>query len=234
MTLPTSLRDLVRHVRALIENDPRGSTWQNFINELRSVAPTIWARWSSTERRRFLRHVRPFWDVHRHRLAPPVHSRIVRAQKRGQLTILRARIQEIEPLAFAKAVRVKLRQASGERLLDVAHVINCTGPEPDPRRAPNHLLQSLISDSLARPDPFGLGLCVDQSSRVIAADGTAHHSLYAVGPLTRGSRWEVTAIAEIREQASAIARKLARDFGSPASERAPCLAPLGSYRHSLA
>jgi len=234
MTLPTSLRELVRHVRSLIESDPRGSIWQNFVNELRSVAPTLWARWSVTERRRFLRHVRPFWDVHRHRLAPPVHARIVRAQKRGQLTILRGRIQQIEPLTFEKAVRVKLRQPSGERLLDVAHVINCSGPETNPRRASNHLLQSLISDLLAQPDPLGLGLAVDQESRVIAADGTAHRTMYALGPLSRGSRWEITALAEIREQASAVARKLTRDFAATAPERAARLGSLGNYRQSVA
>src|SRR5262249_50684843 len=78
-TLPSSLRDLVRHVRTMVENDPRGSVWQTFVNEMRAVAPTLWGRWNAAERRRFLRHVRPFWDVHRHRLAPPVHSRITRA-----------------------------------------------------------------------------------------------------------------------------------------------------------
>ena len=42
-TLPTSLRELVRHVREKVESDPRGSVWQGFINEMRSVAPTVWS-----------------------------------------------------------------------------------------------------------------------------------------------------------------------------------------------
>src|SRR5829696_2816955 len=107
-TLPTSIRALVRHVRKLVEHDLHGGKWQSFANELRSVSPTLWARWSSSERRRFLRHVRPFWDVHRHRIAPQVNWRITRAQARGQLTISRGRIQAIELLATGGAVRVQL------------------------------------------------------------------------------------------------------------------------------
>ena len=112
-------------------------------------------------------------------------------------------------------------------------MINCTGPEADPRRSSNPLLQNLVSDLLAQPDTLGLGLAVDRHSRLIAADGSAHRSLYALGSLTRGSRWEVTAVAEIRDQATAIARRMAREF-AVAEKRAPSLPPLGIFRHSVA
>ena len=232
-TLPTSLRDLVRHVRALIENDPRGSVWQTFVNEMRSSAPALWSRWDIAERRRFLRHVRPFWDVHRHRIAPQVHGRISRAIERGQLKILRARIGDIQALPQERAVQVQLRQAGGDTLLQVARVINCTGPEADPRRTSNTLLRSLLSDSIARPDTLGLGLAVDKHSRLIGADGSAHRNLFALGPLTRGSRWEVTAVAEIRDQVASVARRIAHDFAIGA-DRAPHLTPVSSFRQSIA
>ena len=38
--------------------------------------------------------------------------------------------------------------------------------------------------------------------------GSAHSSLYAVGTLTRGAAWEVTAIPELKEQANAVVRRL--------------------------
>lgn len=97
----------------------------------------------------------------------------------------------------------------------------------------NPLLQNLISDLLAQPDTLGLGLAVDRHSRLIASDGSAHRSFYALGSLTLGSRWEVTAVAEIRDQATAIARRLAREF-AVAEKRAPGLLPLGIFRHSIA
>ena len=120
-----------------------------------------------------LRHVRPFWELHRHRIAPAVHARIKRAQKRGQLRVLRGRISTIELTPLAHAARVRLRHAGAERRLDVARVINCTGPEVDLRRTSNRLLQSLVSDSLVRLDPLGLGLSVDQHCRVISSQDTA-------------------------------------------------------------
>jgi uncharacterized NAD(P)/FAD-binding protein YdhS len=232
-TLPGSLRALVRHVRSTIENDPRGSTWQSFVNEMRSMAPALWAGWDTSERRRFLRHVRPFWDVHRHRIAPQVHTRIARAIDRGQLKVVRARLGAIECLGGNEGVCVQFRGRTGERVVEVARVINCTGPEIDPRRAENPLLGSLLSDGLARPDPLGLGLAVDSHSRIIGSNGAIHPGLFALGPLTRGSRWEVTAIAEIRDQASSVARKIARDLAT-STDCGLRLAPVGSFRQSAA
>ena len=89
--------------------------------------------------------------------------------------------------------------------------MNCTGPEQHPGRSANPLLQGLIGDDLARLDPLNLGLAVDSDSRVIAPNGSAHSSLFAVGSLTRGTRWEITAIPEMREQANAVVRKLLHD-----------------------
>ncbi len=83
--LPSSLREVVRYVRELSANDPRGDKWRRVFTELRSIAPSLWRNWTVAERRRFLRHVRPFWDAHRHRLAPRVHGKIERAIASGQL-----------------------------------------------------------------------------------------------------------------------------------------------------
>lgn len=232
-TLPGSLRDLVRHVRETIESDPRDSAWQTFVNEMRSVAPALWARWTPAERSRFLRHARPYWDVVRHRIAPQVHSRISRAIERGQLKILRGRIDSIEAASVEHRARVRVRQAAQSVDLTVARVINCTGPEMDPRRAGNTLLGSALTDSIAQRDSLGLGLAVDRHSRVIAGSGSAQPNVFALGPLARGSRWEVTAIAEIREQAGSVARHIARNLMN-ASDRALPLTAVGGVRHSIA
>ncbi|MEJ1966084.1 MAG: hypothetical protein WDO56_32840 [Gammaproteobacteria bacterium] len=90
-------------------------------------------------------------------------------------------------------------------------LVNCTGPEQHPGRTSNPLLQGLIGDNIARPDSLGLGLAVDSESRVISANGSVHPTLFAVGALTRGTRWEVTAIPEMREQANSVARKVLHD-----------------------
>jgi uncharacterized NAD(P)/FAD-binding protein YdhS len=209
--LPSSLREVVRYVRKLSANDPRGDKWRRAFTELRSIAPSLWRNWSIAERRRFLRHIRPFWDAHRHRLAPRVHGKIERAIASGQLKIVRGRIDAIDPLASREGLRVSVRHGHATQSFDVARVVNCTGPEANPGRSSNPLLQGLIGDRTARTDSLGLGLAVDSESRVIAANGSAHSGLFAVGALTRGTRWEVTAIPEMREQANSVVRRLLHD-----------------------
>ena len=209
--LPSSLREVVRYVRELSANDPRGEKWRRAFTELRGIAPSLWRGWTVAERKRFLRHIRPFWDAHRHRVAPRVHAKITRAIARGQLKIVRGRIDGIEHQKLREGLRVTVRHGQQTRTLEVSRIVNCTGPEAHPGRSSNPLLQGLIGDGIARPDALGLGLAVDGESRVIAANGSAHPTLYALGSLTRGTRWEVTAIPEIREQAHAVVRRLLHD-----------------------
>jgi uncharacterized NAD(P)/FAD-binding protein YdhS len=61
-----------------------------------------------------------------------------------------------------------------------------------------------------RPDVMRLGLAVDPSLRLVGREGNSYRSLFAVGALTRGSRWEVTGILELREQARIVAREIER------------------------
>jgi uncharacterized NAD(P)/FAD-binding protein YdhS len=65
-----------------------------------------------------------------------------------------------------------------------------------------------MGDGIARPDPLGLGLATDTRSRVIGANGTVHENLFALGALSRGVRFETTAIPEISEQVDAMAREI--------------------------
>ena len=50
--------------------------WRSAVHELRTVTQGSGARRACAERRRFLRHLRPWWDVHRHKLAPAVGATI--------------------------------------------------------------------------------------------------------------------------------------------------------------
>jgi uncharacterized NAD(P)/FAD-binding protein YdhS len=84
-------------------------------------------------------------------------------------------------------------------------VLNCTGPSLDIKSEKIPILESMVSAGLARYDPLGLGLMVDN-------DGSTESSgrVWALGPICRGCRWETTAIPEIRVQAANLAAKLSR------------------------
>ena len=65
-----ALKADVRRARAA------GIDWRSAFDALRPYHHRIWRFLPLEERRRFLRHARPFWDVHRHRVAPEVGARI--------------------------------------------------------------------------------------------------------------------------------------------------------------
>ena len=46
--------------------------WRNAVDSLRPHSHALWQSLSLDHQRRFLRHARPWWDVHRHRIAPEV------------------------------------------------------------------------------------------------------------------------------------------------------------------
>ena len=198
---PGSLREMTRNLRAVAEAEG----WRAAVDSLRPVAQSLWMGLSEAEKRRFLRHLRPWWDVHRHRIAPPVAACIAVLQREGRLEILPGRISGFE----AGTVSISRRGGGSEVRRQVSGVVNCTGPEGAIGRVDDPLIRHLLSSGQARADSLGIGLDVDCASRVIAADGTASTSLYAVGPLTRGILWEIVAVPNIREQARDVAEAIA-------------------------
>lgn len=109
-------------------------------------------------------------------------------------------------------LRVSIRYAGGRQTIDVGRIINCTGPETDPTFSTNSLLQSLLDDGTARADRTRLGLSVDAENRIVSASGKSQDGLYAVGALTRGTHWEVTAIPDLRSQTNALAQRLLHEY----------------------
>jgi uncharacterized NAD(P)/FAD-binding protein YdhS len=72
----------------------------------------------------------------------------------------------------------------------------------------NPVLLDLLRCRLARPDPLSLGLDVADNCAVMSASGRRSRRLYAIGPVTAGSFWEIVAIPDIRQQAKGVAEEL--------------------------
>jgi uncharacterized NAD(P)/FAD-binding protein YdhS len=203
-----SVRELVRLARELAAQDPSGAAWRGFMDELRRTAGTIWGALDASQRRQFMRHVRPFWEAHRHRMAPAIYARLAAALAAGRLTLLRGRLERVDLGPSPGLLDVRLRQGAGSRTLQVARLINCTGPAVGPRQGANPLLRNLIRDGLAQPDALGLGMATADGARLVSASGRPQPSLFALGALARGGRFELTAIPEIAAQARAISQEI--------------------------
>jgi uncharacterized NAD(P)/FAD-binding protein YdhS len=154
--------------------------------------------------------LRPYWDVHRHRIAPAVAERLERLRAEGRLEIVPGRVAGVAREADAMAVTIRRRGGGGEAVRKVAAVINCTGPSGDIAGADDALVAQLLASGMARPDPLRLGFEVDENSRVIAADGSVRGNLFAVGPITKGCFWEIVAVPDIRLQVQAAAAEMLR------------------------
>jgi uncharacterized NAD(P)/FAD-binding protein YdhS len=206
---PRTVRELLRLVRAHVEAaEKQGSGWRAVIDSLRPFTHAIWRSLPRQEQRRFLRHVRPYWEVHRHRVAPEIGVPLASQMQDGQVEIHAGRIAAYAEDPNGVDVTYRDRKTGSTERLRVDRVINCTGPEVDCRRIENLLLSNLIRQKLVRPDPLFLGLDVSEDGALMEANGEASNFLYAVGPLRKGSLWETTAVPEIRVQAGQVAELL--------------------------
>jgi uncharacterized NAD(P)/FAD-binding protein YdhS len=182
--------------------------WRRAVDELRPFTQDIWRAASPVERARFLRHARPYWDVHRHRIAPQVAERIAAMQTSGRLRIAAGRI--IGAQDADQGLIVQWRPRGGEQVQEirVARVVNCTGPLADLGRADDVLLRRLAGRGAIRPDALAIGIDTNRQGHAIARDGSAQERLLVVGPMTRGAHWEIVAVPDIRRHSWDMARAL--------------------------
>ncbi|MET0262073.1 MAG: FAD-dependent oxidoreductase, partial [Rariglobus sp.] len=203
--LPTTVRDLMHRVRAQIR---AGGDWRAVIDSLRPFSHALWQGFSWEERGRFMRHVRPFWEVHRHRIAPQVAAALDRLVDAGRVKFYGGRLQSLrETSTGAEAV---FRKRASEELvtLNVAKVINCTGPRTDYSKYQHPLYINLLARGLIDHDPLALGLHAAPSGEVYRYRGPLSGWLYAIGAPLKGVLWESTAAPEIRVQARQIAERV--------------------------
>jgi len=206
---PRTVRGLLRLIRTQVEAAKKaGSGWRAVIDSLRPFTQEIWRSLSLRERRRFLCHVRPYWDAHRHRIAPAIGARIASQIQVGQIEIHAGRIKAYAEDLDGVDVTYRDRQSGQLERLRVDRVMNCTGPESDCRKVDDRLLTDLMRQKLARPDPLFLGLDVSSNGALIDANGAASKLLYAIGPVRKGSLWETIAVPELRVQVSGLSRLL--------------------------
>jgi uncharacterized NAD(P)/FAD-binding protein YdhS len=226
--VPVTVAALLRDVRRnAVLAEQTGCTWHAVIDGLRPFTQDVWQLMSPEDRARFLRHVRPWWDVHRHRMAPQVADRIEAARDSGQLTVRAARLRYYRIEGDSVAVMLRPRRQENAEVLRVARVINCSGPVADYDRISDPLVRCLLENGTARPDPLRLGLDVTSTGALLHRAGTISRRIFALGPVTKGRFWEIVAVPDIRRQAELLAQHLASLVQVRSIPPAPESAPIG-------
>jgi uncharacterized NAD(P)/FAD-binding protein YdhS len=204
-----SILALLRRVRAEIAAAAAADTdWRGVIDGVRPAVQSLWRGLPLVERRRFLRHLRPWWDVHRHRMPAPAAEAIAALRDRGTLRVHAGSILSVTATDRGALVTWRPRGASDPARIDAARAIAATGT-PDAANSADKLLHTLRRRGLARLDDLGLGLDVNPSLDLLDAAGRANPAIHALGPIVRGVLWECTAVPELRVQAAAVARRVA-------------------------
>jgi len=213
-TSPQTVRGLLRLIRNQIQAaSEKGIDWRCVFDSLRPVTQNIWRSLPLQEQRRFLRHARAYWDVHRHRVAPEIGDVLADMHAEGQVRLHTGLVTGYSEGRGHADIRYWDRKTRTEKILYADRVMNCTGSESDCRRIDESFIVSLLVQGFARPDPLFLGLDVDEHGALLDSEGAASHPLYAIGPTRKGCLWETTTVPEIRLQAASLAQILTETLG---------------------
>ncbi len=201
--------DLLRRVRAALAQDQAlGLTWHAVFDRLRAQGPAIWTALPDLERRRFLRHLRALWDIHRFRIAPQTYETNQQMLRLGRLVSLGARIVSATPGSPVK-LSLQARHNGARFTVEVEHVVLATGPAHGGVIAATPALADLAALGLLQPDPLGLGLLTAANGQAVPVSGAADGSLLVAGPLARAAVGELMGVPEVITWAEHIAREVA-------------------------
>jgi uncharacterized NAD(P)/FAD-binding protein YdhS len=217
--VPRTARALLRRTR---EGVARAADWRQALDAVRFALPALWQGMPPRERRRAVRRLKPFWDVHRFRMAPQVDALLREQQESGRLRVVAGRIVSLGSDADELVVHWQERDGRARRTRCAAFV-NCTGPSGDPSRIENPLIRSLLESGLAKADPAGVGLDCDADGRLRSRDGTLAEHLCVAGPLARAAVAEITGVPEASAHARRVAERVAANLAlsPPASGSRP-------------
>jgi uncharacterized NAD(P)/FAD-binding protein YdhS len=209
---PVRLGELMWQVRAAVADRP--GYWQDILDALRPHLPRLWRRLPVADQRLFLRHVARYWEVHRHRMPPQTARQVTGLRCTGRLSFHAGRVTEVTE--GAGGLRVRVDRGGTVTELAAGWVINATGAPADVTRVSDPLLRDLFGQGIARPDPLRLGIDATPGGAVLDASGRPSSTIFTLGPPLRGLWYETTAIPEIRDQAAALALRLAAATHAPA------------------
>jgi uncharacterized NAD(P)/FAD-binding protein YdhS len=207
--LPKTAGDLLRKVRRQVRiAAAEGIDWRPVIDSIRPFNQAIWQNLGYLEQKRFLRRLRSFWDIHRHRCAPQILAVKERLEAEERLICHRGHVLDLRPVEDHVEVTYRPRGTQEKRTIVVRQVLSCTGPQPDYRKLDDPLVRHLLERDLLAPDPLRIGAYTDQEGRLLNQAGEPIHRLYTLGSPRMGSLYESIAVPELRGQASDLAKHI--------------------------
>lgn len=213
---PQTALSLLRDVRATIAAAAeQGMSWHAVIDAVRSQGQALWPGLAVEEQRRIVRHLRPFWDVHRFRIAPQIEDVLQRRLRDGTLEVFAASLRSAVagPHAIEVGFKRRANPAAEHRLFDI--IVVTTGPAHHRVIATQPHLADLARAGLIRADRVGLGLACDRQGYALDGNGLPVAGLFVAGPLARGTFGELMGLPQVSEYAQFIAGQVQELLRSP-------------------
>lgn len=199
-----TLARLLRWLRDRL--DP--TDWRATVDGLRSHTIHVWQRLGPQGQEQFLRHLRSWWDVHRHRMAPDVADAIDSLRRTGRLRTHAGRLHSLDVQASGTHVRWQVRGAERIEKLSAGLCFDASGRSQRWDMQQEGLLHRLVEGGLASMDSHNMGIRADDRFRILNADGQPEARIFTFGPTLKGSLWECTAVPELRGMARYCARHM--------------------------
>ncbi len=207
---PHTALSLLRSIRQQIRSVKQaGGQWQWVIDAVRAQAQEFWPQLGLEQQRKIVKRLRPYWDVHRFRIAPQV-ERVLNAKRAdGSLEVLAASLESVQPQADGITVRLRPRGTRAIRALTADKIIMATGPAHDGVLQAQAFMFSLAQAGWIRRDELGLGLKADRLGHAIGPDARLAPSLFVAGPLARATFGELMGLPQVSDYALAVANQVA-------------------------
>ena len=206
---------LLQNVRATIGVAAEaGISWHAVIDAVRAQGQALWPKLAVQEQRRIVRHLRPFWDVHRFRVAPQVEQVLQRRQREGTLEVFPASLRGATAGPQSIAVEFKRRGRQAPQILSCDAIVVTTGPAHHWAVATQPHLAGLARAGIITADSVGLGIACDRRGRAVDRNGLPVEGLFIAGPLARGTVGELMGLPQVSDYAQFIAGQI-RDLLNP-------------------
>lgn len=204
-----SVLKALKSIRERVAKLESATDWRQVIDDLRPLTQQWWLSLPLHERKRFIRHLQTYWDVHRHRMASEIGDKIDKTLKTGNLKIVAGRIIKVSPKGNQLTIEVKPRGKNASLNIGVSKIINCTGPQSSLQTIDSPLLSNLRKRGLIHSHILGTGIGARPDGQIVDQSGEAINGLFAIGPLLKAELMESVAVPELKGQAMSLADKIA-------------------------
>lgn len=187
------------------EHQPKGLDWRCLIDRIRQQVPELWKALNPTNKARFIRHLKPYWEIHRHRAPWQTLAAIHEAARAGRFTLLKGYAGKVQCSANG-TLAVTIVHGNSQSVHQANYMLNSSGLQRDIFLTADPLLKKLIQRGYMLPDMLGLGVETTQTGALCCTDDPKN--IFVLGALRRAAVFECTAAKEIGEQAYSLHQHL--------------------------